>query len=676
MNEENEIKRPGKVEKSDETKRVRFKEPEKTEKQSELRNENKINPITERKVGRVESESEVKSVRSVEVLEKSECLYATVEIMGGEKRVKLLVDTGSPVSIISADIVKMLGFELKDLTKTDIKLNAADGSNIEVLGSVDIELRMSSVELKMSFIVAIVKCFSGILGMDFMQIHDVKLNIRERVMTLKNESVRLERERSSVYKFARIVLTKTITVPAESEILVIGRLEGSIPGDIGLVEPTKQLKGRNMLTARTLIDVSNENIVLSIVNLSEREAKVSKDTAIGVVSAVQEVCQDRTLQGKTTENKELPEHLKVLTENLSDKLSDTQKQEVANLLINFQDVFKHPDGKLGQTDQVMHEIDTGDAKPIKLPLRRFPQVQKEVIEKELGKMIEQGVVEPSDSPWSANVCLARKKDNTWRFCIDYRKLNQVTWKDAYPLPKIDETLDTLAGSKWFNTLDMATGSWQIKMHPKDKHKTAFSTHKGLFQFTVLPFGLSNGPALFERLVEKVLGKLQWRKCLCYLDDIIVFGSDFPVTLDNLRSVFSCLRQANLKLKPSKCTLFQNEVSYLGHVVSEYGVKCDPKKTDCVENWPIPQTKSEIQSFLGLAGYYRRFIANFSQIAQPLVNLTRKGVQFIWGDECQNSFEKLKEKLTSAPVLSFPTTDGMFILDTDASSNSIGAVLSV
>ena len=318
-----------------------------------------------------------------------------------------------------------------------------------------------------------------------------------------------------------------------------------------------------------------------------------------------------------------------------------------------------PDGQLGKTDVVTHEIDTGNSRPIKLPMRRFPQMHKEIIEQEVDKMLEKKVIEPSDSPWSANVCLVRKKNQTWRFCVDYRKLNQITRRDAYPLPVIDQTLDTLSGSKWFNTLDMASGYWQICMDPKDKEKTAFSTHRGLFQFTVLPFGLSNGVASFQRLVEKVLGQLQWRKCLCYLDDIIVFGRDFKSTIENLQAVFSCLRKAGLKLKPSKCVLFQTEVTYLGHVVSEHGVKCDPSKIEAVKEWPIPKSRTEVKSFLGLASYYRRFIQDFPEISQPLINLTRKSVAFEWSEACQASFERLKSSLTSAPILSFPNAEGQF-----------------
>lgn len=222
---------------------------------------------------------------------------------------------------------------------------------------------------------------------------------------------------------------------------------------------------------------------------------------------------------------------------------------------------------------------------------------------------------------------------------------------------------------------MASGYWQCKMAEKDKIKTAFTTHKGLYQFKVLPFGFCNAPATFQRLVNLVLGKFQWQKCLCYLDDIIVFGNTFDLALKNLQAVFNSLRKANLKLKPRKCVLFQNHVKFLGHVVSDQGISCDEDKIQTVLDWPIPSNVSEVRGFLGLAGYYRRFIPNFSTVSFAMTRLTQKNRSFVWDESCQKSFEKLKQLLVSSPILAYPTLEGQFILDTDASLFGIGAVLS-
>ena len=200
-------------------------------------------------------------------------------------------------------------------------------------------------------------------------------------------------------------------------------------------------------------------------------------------------------------------------------------------------------------------------------------------------MLSKGVIERSTSPWASPIVLVRKKDGSIRFRGDYRKVNDVTRKDAYPLPRIDTTLDTLSGSQWFSTMDLLSGYWQVEMDENHKEKTAFCTTEGLFQFRVMPFGLCNAPATFQRLMDLVLAGLQWSQCLVYIDDVIVLGRTFKEHLDNLEEVFQRLRSAGLRLKPSKCAFFQRSVTYLGHVVSREGVSADPEKIKKVALWP-------------------------------------------------------------------------------------------
>ena len=222
----------------------------------------------------------------------------------------------------------------------------------------------------------------------------------------------------------------------------------------------------------------------------------------------------------------------------------------------------------------------------------------------------------------------------------------------------------------------SSGYWQIKMSPKDKKKTAFVTpHRGLFHFNVMPFGLTNAPATFQRRMEKVLFGLSPQRCLCYLDDIIVLGKTFDEALENLDLILQRLKEANLKLKPKKCFRFQAKVTYLGHVVSEEGITCDPSKVDSITHWPTPTSKSEVRSILGLMGYYRKFIPDFAERARPLTRLTRKNAKFCWSTECQEAFENLKECLTKSPILGFPKETGTFVLDTDAILHGLGGVLS-
>ena len=286
-------------------------------------------------------------------------------------------------------------------------------------------------------------------------------------------------------------------------------------------------------------------------------------------------------------------------------------------------------------------------------------------------MLEAGTIEPAVSEWAANVVLARKKDGTLRFCIDYRQLNERTRKDSYPLPRIDECLDALAGGGWFSTLDLRSGYHQVALDPGDADKTAFITRRGSYRWKVMPFGLCNAPATFQRLMDIVLSGLNFEICLVYLDDVIIFGDTLQQHLQRLGKVFERLRTANLKLKPSKCRLLRRAVNFLGHVVTQDGVAVDPSKIHDVVEWPVPRRLRDVRSFLGLCSYYRRFIRNFSVLAAPLFELTKKGRAFEWDDACQEVFEHLKRVLTTTPILALPKDEGLYILDCDACDLGIG-----
>ena len=268
-----------------------------------------------------------------------------------------------------------------------------------------------------------------------------------------------------------------------------------------------------------------------------------------------------------------------------------------------------------------------------------------------------------------------EKNKSLRFCIDYRQLNRITTQDSYPLPLIDNCLNALQGSTWFSTLDLRAGYYNIPVAEADKDKTAFITRSGCYRFNVMPFGVTGAPSLFQRLMDFVLCGLSYITCLVYLDDIIVFGRTFDEQLIRLREVFGRIRQANLKLKPSKCSLFRRNVAFLGHVVSEKGIAMQPEKVQAIRDWPPCQNLTELRAFLGTTGYYRRFVKNFSAIAAPLFGLMKKGVRFHWTAECQQAFDTLKLRLMTEPILALPNDEGTYVVDTDASDFGLGAVLS-
>ncbi|XP_062380954.1 uncharacterized protein LOC134069109 [Sardina pilchardus] len=374
----------------------------------------------------------------------------------------------------------------------------------------------------------------------------------------------------------------------------------------------------------------------------------------------------------------LPQHLQTLGQQ-GEGLSPEEKRQLHQLLEQWQRVFARDEDDHGRTDAVYHHIPTGTAAPIRERYRPVPPSMYPEIKELLRGMLEGGVIRESSSPWAAPVVLVRKKDGAWRFCVDYRRLNDVTHKDAYPLPRIEESLTSLKGAAWYSTLDLASGYWQVEVHPDDQEKTAFATPMGLYQFERMPFGLCNAPATFQRLMQRCLGDKVHDFLLIYLDDVILFSSDFSSHLAHLEQVFARLEAHGLKLQPAKCSLFQRSVKYLGHVVGADGVSTDPEKTAAVQDWPVPTTVKEVRSFLGFVGYYRRFIPGFSKLAAPLHTLLR-GVpaasrgRVQWSDTCQEAFDGLKRALVEAPVLAYADYTLPFRLYTDASLQGLGAVL--
>ena len=338
-------------------------------------------------------------------------------------------------------------------------------------------------------------------------------------------------------------------------------------------------------------------------------------------------------------------------------------------------IFSKGEHDLGCATAVEHRIDTGNNRPVRQPLRRQPAHYVSEIDRQLEEWESEGKISPSQSEWASNIVIVKKKDGTLRFCVDYRHLNERTIKDSYPLPRIDDCLDCLSGATWFSTMDLRGGYHQVAMDERDKDKTTFVTRKGTFCFNVMPFGLCNAPATFQRLMDCTMRGLNYVVCLIYLDDIIVFSADVATHLERLGMVLECLRKAGLKLKPNKCSFLQRSVDFLGYRVSGRGIETDERKIEAITCWTIPTKLREVRSFLGLCGYYRRFVHNFSEIAAPLHALTKKNAVFHWTAECQKAFDDLKDRLTEAPILALPRDEGTYILDTDASDHGIGAVLS-
>lgn len=358
----------------------------------------------------------------------------------------------------------------------------------------------------------------------------------------------------------------------------------------------------------------------------------------------------------------------------SDSSTTEVPATVQRLLHEFAEVFQEPDA-LPPAREWDHDIPlVPGARPISTRQYRYTPAQKTEIEAQVTAMLRAGLIQPSASPFSSPVLLVRKKDLTWRFCIDFRSLNSITVKNKYPLPVIDELLDELAGACWFSKLDLRAGFHQIRLRAGEEYKTAFRTHQGHFEFRVMPFGLTNAPATFQGAMNTVLAPLLRRCVLVFLDDILVYSATLDEHVQHLRQVLCLLKQHDLKAKLSKCTFSQPELSYLGHRISASGVATEQDKIQTVQEWPIPVNLKELRGFLGLAGYYRKFVRHFGLISRPLTELLKKGSQFIWTPPVDTAFRELKRALTEAPVLALPDFAKRFVIETDASGTGVGAVL--
>jgi hypothetical protein len=347
------------------------------------------------------------------------------------------------------------------------------------------------------------------------------------------------------------------------------------------------------------------------------------------------------------------------------------------VLVEFSDIFSDelPTAQARTQQTPTHKIKLMDDNPVCLPLRRMSPLELDTLRNTLDDLLAKDMIRPSDSPWGAPVLFVKKKDNSLRMCVDYRALNSKTIKDRYPIPRIDELLDRLQGASYFTTLDLCSGYHQVRMEETDITKTAFRTRYGSYEFTVMPFGLTNAPATFMRLMHTALGDLLDRFVLVYLDDIMIFSKSAQDHEKHVREVLDRLRSHNLVIKRSKCSFFSRQVEYLGHVISAMGIQPSPAKIAAISQWPAPKSVQDIRKFLGLTGFYRRFISNYARMASPLTNLLKENVPFEWSADQQSSFTTLAHTLCQAPILRLPDLSRKFMLTVDASGIAVGGVLS-
>lgn len=629
------------------------------------------------------------------------------------KPVQCTIDCGATCSCIEEGVFASLPERSrKDFTATTNKLSTANGSNLVVTGSANIPLRMKSNDGVKEMIVKfhIVKKLTApcLLGTDFTNKYGAGMMWTKgrRHLILKDGShvpfwegaeqtteTGRKAEKKSEHRVMLIRLERDLVLKASSATCFPGAYCLPTSDDpIVMTHGSEALLANGVLVASTLHKSNNQgkrsHMVLQVTNTGTKDIMYNRGQVIGTAEPVelmelqeqQEITQSQDVQEQTTHDIEEridnhePEHSAINTPQ--------QRQTLCALLSRFSHLFDNR--SIGEArhagSTVEHVINTSSSPPVRAhPYRQSPAIEAS-IQKEIDKLLSDGVIEHSNSPWASPIVMVKKKDGTWRMCIDYRKLNAVTVPDVYPLPAIDQMLYNMTSARVFTTMDLQSAYNQILVDKEDQPKTAFIHRTGLYQYRRMPFGLRNAPATFQRFMNMMFAtsdENMWIYVMVYLDDVIIFSVTIDEHMVHVAKVLCIISRHGLKLKLSKCEFAKIQVRYLGHILNANGVQVDPDKVAAVKAMPAPTKVVELQSFLGMVGYYRKFIAGFAKIAQPLVHLLNKGTHWEWTEQCQKAIDTFKHMLTSAPVLAMPsyTNTEPFIVQTDASVIGIGAVLS-
>lgn len=505
--------------------------------------------------------------------------------------------------------------------------------------------------------------FDGLIGLDLLEKLKANVNLSNRVLVTQNAKNPIKMLETGVHSLFEALIKANTTTNVKI--------------------PVKIKEGEIYIPEIIL----NQCVIPAVVTRSEKGyayVEVNNPTCNDVIISLTAPVNATTLENNFdcfSFETPLPKSTDIELLLRTDHMNPEEKAKILKLCKEYSDIFYYEDCPLTFTNAIKHSIKTTDEIPVYTKSYRYPFVHKAEVKSQIDKMLQQKIIQPSESPWSSPIWIVPKKldasgKQKWRLVVDYRKLNEKTLSDRYPIPNISDILDKLGRCQYFTTLDLASGFHQIEMHPDDVQKTAFTVENGHYEYRRMPFGLKNAPSTFQRAMENVLRGLINEICVVYMDDIIIFSTSLQEHITNIEKVFQRLRESNFKIQLDKSEFLKHETAYLGHIVTPEGIKPNPDKVHAIKNFPIPRTTKEIKSFLGLLGYYRKFIPNFSQLAKPLTSCLKKGAKINTEDpKYLNAFRICQEILMNDPILIYPDFEKEFNVTTDASQFAIGAVLS-
>lgn len=599
-----------------------------------------------------------------------------------------LIDTGAYTSFISEDY-----FVKRKLTRTKItnkkRWVTANGLPIEVNGQANLKLKIGTTTCNANFIIAKKLAHDVIIGVDILQANKCIVDYEANLLKCNGSTVDIHtlmpRSTNLIHAINNIEIA-----PYDNEIMWIPYKHPHKDiyihsvGKSNVIEMVTAIQEDDTHYGQIPILISNPTPILKkirrgdvIASASPADIRCEIDSQekwnnfmmqeTGEVEIVNTVSKSNDIYSKPWKPSE---RLKFTNKNLNKE----QIQQLKNLVDEFWMVFSRDDGDIGRVKKEygVHDIKITNEIPIKQRPYNTPYAKEAIVNESVQKMLQFGIIEPTDSDWASPIVLVKKPDGSERFCVDYRKLNAVTIKDCFPMPSIESKLNKLHGCKFFTSLDCTSGYWQISLSERAKKLVAFVCNKGLFQFNYMPFGLCNAGATFQRVIEKVIRNLS--NSSAYIDDILTFSKVFEAHLQHLRVLLEKLKEANIKVKTSKCKIACEDMVFLGYKISNNGISIDESRIQALKSYTRPQKAKQVKQFLGLTGFYRHFIQNYADIADPLNKLMGKNVKFIWTDKCETAFRTLIKALSEKPILAFPDFERQFYLCTDASNTGIGAVL--